>query len=158
MKFLWGCFLLLAAGVLQWMWAAFLPFLGPPPQLMLALTVAASIVFGSVWGESLGFWGGLWLDVLSTHLFGGTALSLCWIGYGTGLLRRQMDVSNMASQMAVVFAASLVHGVVMQMLGLFFMRHWAAIGFFAFMGGSLLNALAAPLVFAIAGYVERRHG
>lgn len=158
MKILWGGLLLLAAGVIQWLWAANLSFLGPPPQLMLVLTVAASIVFGSVWGQSLGFLGGLWLDVLGARMFGGTALSLCWIGYGAGLLRRQMDVSNIASQLAVVFAASLAHGLVMRTLGFFFMRHWGETGFFAFMGGAVLNALAAPLAFAVAAYVEKRHG
>ncbi len=142
--------LLFAAGLfLEWFWSTYLSFFGLAPAFMLILTVAVASREGPVAGQIYGFLWGLFLDVLSTHVFGAGALALTLTGYAVGNLRRQMDVSSPLSQFMVVGTVSLAFHLFVGLTGLVFERQFFWAGWKVFLLGTIYNCLLSPVVFSL---------
>ncbi|MEK9144664.1 MAG: rod shape-determining protein MreD [Elusimicrobiota bacterium] len=141
--------LFLAGMFLEWFWSTYLSFFGLAPAFTLILTVAVASREGPVAGQIYGFLWGLFLDVLSTHIFGAGALALTLAGYLVGNLRRQMDVSSPLSQFMVVGTASLAFHLFLGVTGLVFERQFFWVGWKVFLLGTLYNCLLAPAVFSL---------
>ena len=131
----------------QWLWSAYFPFLGLTPQLLLVLTVAISARLGPVIGMTFGFGWGLFLDVLQPQLFGANALAMTLIGYGTGSVRRQIDVVGIAPQSAVVFFMTWLYFAVLGLLGLIFIKTFLWVGWQPFLLDPFYNCLLVPVAF-----------
>ena len=139
----------LAGLFLEWFWSTYLSFFGLAPAFTLILTVAVASREGPVAGQIYGFLWGLFLDVLSTHTFGGGALALTLTGYSVGNLRRQMDVSSPLSQFMVVGTVSLGFHVFTGLTGLVFERQFLWVGWKVFLLGTIYNCMLAPVIFAL---------
>jgi len=120
---------------------------GMAPQVLLVLVVAVASRQGPVRAMTMGFFWGLFLDTLSAHLFGANALLLTLVGWGTGSVRRQIDVAGLGPQCAVILMMTLAYFVTLGLLGLVFMRHFLWVGWLNFLVLPLLNCAMAALIY-----------
>jgi len=139
-----GLILFFAAAWLQWWWSTSLSFWGLTPQILLVLTVAMAARLGPNTGMCYGFFWGLCLDVLRPQLFGGNAFALMLAGYGTGTLRRQIDVVDALSQFMIVGAMTWAYFLCYGLLGVVFAKTFLWVGWPAFLCDPLYNCLAVP--------------
>ncbi|MCX5797337.1 MAG: rod shape-determining protein MreD [Elusimicrobia bacterium] len=145
MSHLRGAVLFLAAALLQWWWSTRLSLWGLSPQILLVLTVAMAARLGANSGMCYGFLWGLFLDVLRPELFGGNACALMLVGYGTGALRRQIDVLDVVSQYVIVFFMTWGYFLLYGLLGAVFAKQFLWAGWPAFLCDPLYNCLIVPL-------------
>ena len=131
----------------HWWWTTYFSFSGLSPQILLVLTVVVAARQGPIRAMCLGFGWGLFLDVLNANIFGANALVLTLIGYGTGSVRRFVDVTGLASQCVVVFGMTWAYFLVFGSLGLIFTGHFFWVGWPAFLFDPLYNCLTAAAVF-----------
>ena len=140
-----GLFFLAMA--VHWLWVSHFSLWGLSPQVLLVLTVTAAARWGSVSAMCLGFLWGLFLDVLNVRLFGGNALALTLIGYGTGSLRRQLDMTGLAPQCFVVFLMTWVYFLLLGLLGVVFARGFLWAGWAQFFLAPFYNVIVASVLF-----------
>jgi len=146
-----------AAGiVVEWLWSTLLPVFGLAPRVVLILTISAASCGGSVAGQCYGFFWGLFLDILRPDLFGGNALVLLLAGYGTGVLRRQIDVTDPVSHCVVVCAMTCCCFLLYGLLGLVFAEGFLWPGWPAFLFDPLYNCLVVPFAALSVSWVRAR--
>lgn len=142
-------FVFLAGLMLQWMWATYFPLWGLAPQVLLILTVAVSARSGAVTGQCFGFAWGLFLDLLSAHVFGANALAFTLAAYLVGALRRQMDVASPAPQLALTFLLTPAYFLFLGLTGRVFEHQFLWVGWKAFLLNPFYNCLVAPFLFEL---------
>ncbi len=138
-----------AAMVAQWWWMTHFSIFGLAPQLLLVLTVALAARYGALWGMSAGFLWGLFLDLMSPRLFGANALAFTWIAWGTGSVRRQIDVAGLGPQAVVVVAMTWAYFLLLGVLGLIFSKSFFWVGLPAFCLDPFYNAVVTTVLFAL---------
>lgn len=147
MSFVKMAVLFVVAAVLQWWISAYFLVFDMSPRLLLVLTVTVAARQGPVAGMSCGFAWGLFLDVLQAHLFGGHALAYTLVAYGTGAIRRQIDVVGVGPQAAAVLLFSwgclLFHGL----LGAVFIKEFLFPGWKVLLLNPLYNVVLVPFVY-----------
>lgn len=148
MKYLQGVFVFFVGLLVHWMWTTHFSVFGLAPQVLLLLTIVVAARSGPVAGQCFGFSWGLFMDLLSAHLFGANALSLTLIAYFVGMLRRQVDVSSPPSQVVLVAILTPVYFILYGVLGLVFEQHFLWPGWKAFLVDPFYNCLVAPFAFA----------
>ena len=156
MNHLRGAVLFLAAALLQCWWSTSLSFWGLSPQILLVLTVAMAARLGSNSGMCYGFLWGLFLDVLRPELFGGNAFALMLVGYGTGALRRQIDVRDVVSQCMIVFFMTWGNFLLYGLLGAIFAKQFFWVGWPAFLVDPLYNCLMVPFTGWVCAWLRIR--
>ena len=142
-------FLFVAAMAGHWWWTSHLSFWGLAPQWLLVLTVAVAARQGPVRAMALGFFWGLFLDVLNARIFGANALALTLAAYGTGSARRQIDVGDLAPQCLIVFLMTWAYFLLVGSLGAVFARSFLWAGWTAFLIDPFYNCLAAAGIFLL---------
>lgn len=140
----------------HWLWTTHFSIWGLAPQLTLVLTVAAAARLGPVRAMLLGFGWGLFLDVLTVRLFGANALALVLVGYGTGSVRRQIDVTGSGPQGVVVLFMTWAYFLTMAILGLVFARSFVWPGWASVVLIPFYNALVAAVVAVLWRPVRER--
>ena len=133
----------------QWWWSTHFSIAGVAPQVLLVATVAMAARYGSIWAMGCGFFWGLFLDVLSPRLFGANALALVWVGYGTGSVRRQMDVAGLAPQCLLVFGTTWAYFMLLGLLGSVFAKTFLWVGWPVFLAGPFYNCLLTVLLYSV---------
>lgn len=136
-----------AAMLLQWWLSAHFLVFDMAPRLLLVLTVCVAARLGPIPGMCYGFAWGLFLDVLSAQLFGANALVYTIIAYGTGAVRRQIDVVGIVPQMATVALMTWGGFILGGLLGLIFMRVFLFPGWNVFFLNPFYNAVLVPIIF-----------
>ncbi|MFA6002874.1 MAG: rod shape-determining protein MreD [Elusimicrobiota bacterium] len=144
MNHLRGAFLLVAAAFVQWWWSTHFAFWGLSPQIPLVLTVAIAARQGPAAAMGYGFVWGLCLDSLRPELFGANALVFTLIGYGTGTVRKQIDLADMLSQCVAVVMMTWGYFLMYGMLGLIFAKSFIWVGWAAFICDPFYNCLLVP--------------
>ena len=145
MSHLRGSVLFAAAVFLQWWWSTQLSVWGLSPQVLLVLTVALAARFGPNPGMCYGFLWGLFLDALRPQLFGANAFTLMLVGYGTGTIRRQIEVVDLVSQCVVVFLMTWGYFLFYGLLGVVFAKTFFWVGWSAFLFDPFFNCLLVPV-------------
>jgi rod shape-determining protein MreD len=135
------------AMVLHWWWTTHFTVFGVAPQLLLVLTVITAARSGPVRAMCLGFVWGLFLDLLTARLFGANALALTLVGYATGSIRRQVDVTGPAPQSIVVFAMTWVYFLLIGVIAALFLKQFQWVGWAPFLLDPFYNCLLALIVF-----------
>ncbi|MFH1723403.1 MAG: rod shape-determining protein MreD [Elusimicrobiota bacterium] len=148
MRYLGGAFVFFVGILAHWLWSTYFPLFGLAPQVLLILTIAVASSSGPVAGQCFGFAWGLFLDVLSAHVFGANALGLTLVGYFIGMLRRQMDVASAPSQIVFVMVLTPAYLLFLGFAGLVFERTFLWVGWKAFLADPLYNSLVCPFGFA----------
>ncbi len=144
----WGV-VFLGGIILDWWWGRFLSVYGVSPGWLIIGTVAVAATRGTAPAESLGFFWGLFLDVMAVDLFGGRAWALVITGYAVGLVRKHMDLMGYPSQIVLLGVVSLVYFLFIGLLGLVFAGAFVWCGWKMFIFGSLMNCVVGPLVFRL---------
>lgn len=139
--------LFFAAMVLQWWLSTYMSVFEMSPRLLLVLTVTVAARLGPVASLCYGFGWGLFLDVLQAHLFGANALAYTLIAYGTGALRRQIDVVGIGPQMAMVLLMTWGYLLFYGLLSLIFMRTFLFPDWKVFIFNPPYNAVLVPFVY-----------
>lgn len=133
--------------LVQWWLSTYASLGGISPQVLLLLTVAVAARQGALAAMCFGFAWGLFLDTLQAHLFGANAWALTLIGYGVGSARRQIDIGGVASQLVIIYVASVGQFLLNGVLGAVFMRHFLWPGTAVVLLTPLFNCAIGPLVF-----------
>ncbi|MGE5620177.1 MAG: rod shape-determining protein MreD [Sphingomonadaceae bacterium] len=121
------------------------------PDLVLLLVVVHAVVRGSEEGLLAGLLGGLLVDVLSAVPFGTATISMGLIGLATGLGEDNVYRANLIIPLVAVFLATVVyHSIIMLTLQAVGMSvDWISTLALQTVPGAVLNALLAPLAFAL---------
>lgn len=141
-----GAGVFVGAMLLQWWWATHWPLWGASPQFLLSFTVVVASRGGLVQAMSAGFFWGLFLDVLSPHLFGANALLLTVCAYLAGSARRQVDLKGLGPQSMMVLATTWAYDIALGLLGLVFLKGFLWVGWAPFFLGALMNVGAAAVL------------
>ncbi len=139
--------LFVAAMLLQWWLSAYFLVFDMAPRLLLVLTVAIATRLGPIPGMCYGFAWGLFLDVLRAQLFGANALAYTIIAYGTGAVRRQIDVVGVGPQAVTVLLMTWGYLLLSGFLGLIFIKVFFFPGWRVFLLNPLSNAVLVPIVY-----------
>jgi rod shape-determining protein MreD len=145
MSLLRGAGIFLVAAFLQWWWPTHFSFWGLSPQILLVLTVVLAARQGPDPGMCYGFLWGLFLDTMSPHLFGANAFSLMLAGYVTGILRRQIDLMDVAPLFLVIFLATWGYFLTLGLLAVIFTKTFLWVGWGPFLVDPFYNCLLAPV-------------
>lgn len=148
MRYLEGVFVFFVGAVVHWLWCTYFTVGGMAPQVLLILTVAIASRSGPVAGLCYGFAWGLFLDVLSAHVFGAHALGLTLTAYFVGLLRRQMDVASIPSQAMLLAVLTPVYMLFWGLAGLVFEHRFLWPGWSVFVVSPVYNCVVSPFAFA----------
>ena len=112
---------LLAAALMQAMFAPYLSLGKATPNFLLLVVITLALVQGPTPGASAGFIAGLLFDLLGTGAVGPMALVLTVIGYLAGTLHEQMFAEGWLLPLTVLAAAALaaevVYGALLGVLG-----------------------------------------
>ena len=133
--------LFFAAMLAQWWWTSHGAIAGLAPQLLLVLTVAVAARYGATRAMFLGFFWGLFLDVLAARLVGANALAFTLAAYGTGSVRRQVDLLGAGPQMVMVYVVSVIYFLLMGLFGLVFLKTFLWVGWPQFLLDPVYNCL-----------------
>jgi rod shape-determining protein MreD len=115
-RFIFGLVTLLIIWVIQVMMISLIPVGWPTPHILLLVLLALGGRGEVDLAQSLGFFGGLALDVMGVSLFGSQGLVLCLIGFSVGRLARQLNVDKVMTQMAVTGFTTLFFWTVLALL------------------------------------------
>jgi len=148
MKYIAAVFVYFMGIFIHWLWATHFPIWGLAPNVLLALTIAAAARSGPVAGQCYGFAWGLFIDSLGAHVFGAHALAFTIIGYGTGSMRRQMDVDSAPSQAVLILVLTPLTALFYGLIGLVFEHHFLWIGWAPFLLIPIYTGIASPFGFA----------
>lgn len=148
MKYIAAIFVFIAGIFAHWLWSTHFSIWGLAPAVLLALTVSAAARSGPVAGQCYGFAWGLFLDVSGAHIFGANALAFTLIGYGTGSMRRQMDVESAPSQAILILILTPVWFLFYGVVGFVFERSFLWVGWPQFVLIPIYTALVSPAGFA----------
>jgi rod shape-determining protein MreD len=152
MKYAYYALVLIAGVWAQWIWSTYGVFWDLAPQLPLVLTVALASRERPVLAMTFAFVWGIFSDVMRIHLFGADALLLTCVAYAVGLVRRQIDVSSLVPQIALLGLISYAYFPALAVVGLIFERHSYWVGWKEFLLTPVFNCLVAPVIFL---FVER---
>ena len=139
----------LVAMVGQWWWSSHGAIYGVAPQLLLVLTIAVAARQGPLCAMVMGFFWGLFLDVMAARLVGANALALTLAAYGTGSMRRQVDLLGLAPQCLMVASLTLVYFMFMGLMGLVFLHSFMWVGWMSFLVDPFYNSFVALLVYVL---------
>ena len=145
------------AMIAQWWWSTHATIWGLAPQLLLVLTVSIAARFGPVRGMFMGFFWGLFLDMLAGRLFGANAFALTLVAYGTGSARRQVDLLGVAPQSVAVFVLTWAYFLIIGLLGFLFLKTFIWVGWAPFLLDPIYNCFVALMLFIFwEPMIERR--
>ena len=142
---LFGVFVM--AMIVQWWWSTHGSIAGVAPQLLLVLTVALAARHGALRAMVLGFFWGLFLDVLNARMVGANALAMTLVGYSAGSVRRQIDLMGLGPQCLMVLLMTLAYFLFWGLLGLVFLHAFLWVGWASFLIDPLYNVLVTVFVF-----------
>jgi rod shape-determining protein MreD len=147
--------LYLLAGSVHWWWTARLSLFGLAPNIIFVTALSSAIIARPVKGICYGFFLGLYLDILGSHLFGGYALTYTLMAYGVYLMKRQLDLVSPFSQVVSALALTVVslvfyHGLLLALAGINPLR------LRTFLVEPFLNAALAPAAFYFLSRLKKR--
>lgn len=122
---------------------------GVKPDLMFIAIVYFGYSFGSFYGETTGFIGGLFHDSVSHSDLGLLTLPKVIVGFVVGMIGRGVIRSNIVTIFILLFASSIIKGVITLLLSMIF--HNAALNDITgvILPEAFYNALLAPFLFKI---------
>ncbi len=120
---------------------------GVKPDLLFIAVIYYSYTFGSFYGETTAFFGGLIHDAVSNAPLGLLTLPKVIIAFCVGLIGRTTLKSNILTIALLIFVSSILKGIVTLMLAVVF--HEAMLSDIArvIMPESFYNMLLAPPLF-----------
>lgn len=141
----------IAATVLHWAFSTLFASIGLHVSIMLVFAVAVCPFVKPQYGYTVAFFCGLFLDFFGTKLFGNNAMTFSILAAIVYALSERFDFESIFPQMMTVFSLSIFAILCNTFLLELFTSVSAWQGWWSLFGGSLVNALLAPVVFFITG-------
>lgn len=126
-----------------------LRFVGVKPDLLFVAVVYFGYTFGSFYGETTGFIGGLFHDAISRSDLGLLTLPKVIIGFAVGLIGRGVLRNNPLTRFTLVFGTSIVKGLITLMLSMIFHNASASDITGVILPEAVYNGLCALALFPI---------
>lgn len=139
---------------LQRIFADYLAISGATPDLVLIATVYFALRYGPGWGQSLGFMSGIFQDVFAIYLFGANALIKTIIGFSVGQLKKKFDCSNRATQIIIIFCATIGNFVFYYLVEIIFLSYPVPFRGMTFLVFILYNTILTPFIFMLLQKIE----
>lgn len=157
MSFLYGALIYLFTCTFYWWWSSNLSFFGVSPNFVFAAVIAVSVMASPVRSMTYAFFFGLYMDMLSTSLFGAYALVYTLVSYAVHFMKRHFDLVSPFSQGIIALVMSPLAALAYGALSLA-MAKINPFGLKALLLEPLLNALVLPFVFGALVAVRRKTG
>ncbi|MBQ8014213.1 MAG: rod shape-determining protein MreD [Treponema sp.] len=124
-------------------------FLPAIPDFLLIVTLYISVNNGRLFGVSVGFLSGLFMDFLSFSPFGLHCLLRTIIGYFAGIFSKTLNMSGFFLPVLIGLGATLLKSLLIAAISIFFPDSVVAYSLFSksFLFELASNALLTPLVF-----------
>ena len=139
--------LFILATVFHWAFASLFVRWGFSVNIILVFVTAFCALLKEPLAYSMAFLCGLFLDFFSTKLFGNNAFTFTVCACLVCNIVDRFDFDELFPQMVAVFGLSWLAGLINTVLVAVFADSSAWPGFWSILGGAILNALFAPLVF-----------
>ena len=122
---------------------------GVKPDLLFILVIYVSYSFGSFYGMTTGFFGGIFHDAISNAPLGLLTFPKMVLGYIVGMFGRSVFQANAVTVVLLVFSATLLKGIITLFLSYIF--HQASVDSIIsiIIPESFYNAVIAPLLFIL---------
>ena len=145
--------LFILATVGHWSVATLFSYWGLNVNFMLVFAIAFCTAARLEVGYPMAFICGLFLDFFGTKLFGNNAFSFTAAACIVYALRERIDFSGFLPQIVTVFMLTCMVGVLNSLLLMHFTSSslWPGTG--SLVGGALVGAFLAPVVFAIVHWI-----
>jgi len=145
--------LFIVATVCHWGFATLFSYVGLSVNFMLVFAMAFCAVARLEIGYPVAFMCGLFLDFFGSKLFGNNAFSFTWVACVVYALRERIDFASILPQVVTVFFLTCAVGVVNSLLLMRFTSSSFWPGTVSLLGGAVVGALLAPIVFAVVRFV-----
>lgn len=128
-------------------------FLLVVPDLVLICSIYLSLVNGSLYGESMGFVSGLFVDFISGVPLGFNCLYRTIIGYLAGLFSSAIVISGFLMPVISVAIGTIVKTLLIIIISLFYTNiHTSGFLSYNFLFEFVLNILLSPFIFKILNF------
>ena len=145
--------LFILATIFHWAFASLFARWGMSVNLMLVFITAFCALLKPSGAYILAFMGGLFLDFFGTKLFGNNAFSFTVCACIVCNMVDRFDFDELFPQMVAVFGFTWLAGLLNVGLVYVFTSTSVWPGFWSLMGGAVLDALCAPLVFGLVRHI-----
>lgn len=145
--------LFVLATVFHWAFALLFVRWGFSVNIILVFVTAFCVLLRPNLAYTMAFLCGLFLDFFSTKLFGNNAFTFTVCACLVCNVVDRFDFDELFPQMVAVFGLSWLVGLLNTVLVAVFASSSAWPGFWSILGGAVINALFAPLVFLIVRQV-----
>lgn len=146
-------FLFIIATVFHWGFASLFAQWGISVNTLLVFVTAFCALFKLPVAYSAAFLFGLFLDFFGTKLFGNNAFTFTVCACLICNLAPRFDFDELFPQMVAVFGLTWLAGILNTLLVYVFASASVWPGFFSLLGGAVVDAACAPLVFWLVRYV-----
>ena len=117
------------------------------PDVLFIIVVYLAYSFGSFYGQTAGFIGGLFLDSNSNGPLGLLTFPLVALGFLVGMFGRSVIRNNFLSVSLLLFVASLIKGIITLCLCAIFSEARLSLVLKIILPEAVYNALLAPVLF-----------
>ncbi|MCL2026823.1 MAG: rod shape-determining protein MreD [Leptospirales bacterium] len=123
--------------------------LGVKPDLLFIIIIYLSFNFGSFFGQTCGFIGGLLHDCISLSPLGLLAFPKMALGFVAGMLGREIFKNNLPTIMLLMFIASLAKGIITLMLCYAFSEASVSQVITVILPEAVYNSFLSPIIFIL---------
>ncbi len=139
--------LFLLATVCHWSLATLFSFCGLSVNMMLVFAIVFCAVLKPIFGYSIAFVCGLFLDFFGTKLFGNNAFSFTVAACTVYALAQRFDFEAFFPQMFSVFGLTIGVAILNSFLLYWFTSSAMWPGFWSLLGGAVVVSLVSPGIF-----------
>ena len=124
-------------------------FLPSVPDLVLICSVYFALNNGCVFGQSMGFIGGLFIDFLSGATFGLNCFIRTIIGYTCGYFKKSININSFLVGLFIGFFATILKALLIYLCSFLFPNMINTYNFFSsiFIFEVIINSILTPIVF-----------
>ena len=148
-SYLFGILLLIVSALIDTAILSNIFFLPAIPDLLLICSLYFSVNNGCVYGETLGFSSGLFIDFLSGSPFGLNCLVRTIIGYAAGFLQKMLNLKSYLVNFLIGFTGTLLKALLIYCASFFFPNMINTYNIFSsvFLFELIFNSVLTPFVF-----------
>lgn len=152
-SYLFSIFILLCAVLIETAVLSNITVLPAIPDLLLICTLYFSLNNGAVFGQSMGFISGLFIDFMSGAPFGLNCLVRTLLGYTSGLFKKVLNINSFFVLFLIGLGGTVVKALFIYLASIFFPNMVSPYSIFSlvFVFELGFNAFLTPFIFKFLG-------
>lgn len=158
-SFLISIFILLCATILESSILSNISFFYVVPDIVLICSIYFALLNGRTFGETTGFFSGLFLDFITGIPLGFNCLLRTIIGYIAGFFSETIIISGIVIPMLSVGIGTIVKNILIQLIALFFPNisiYLPGIISYNFLYEFLFNVALSPFLFKFLSFFKKQ--